>query len=112
MFDGSLTGWGLLDEPLSIELAQGRAITATGGAAAGWLLKTLQAGGENGRTIAELGIGTNPGATITGAILEDEDERPLVLDRVGPDQIRVERESRPGRAVHRTSFEGAGASIS
>jgi leucyl aminopeptidase (aminopeptidase T) len=36
------------------------------------LLKTLQAGGENGRTIAELGIGTNPGATITGAILEDE----------------------------------------
>jgi leucyl aminopeptidase (aminopeptidase T) len=72
VFDGSLAGWGLLDEPLSIELAQGGAITATGGAAAGWLLKTLQAGGENGRTIAKLGIGTNPGATITGAILEDE----------------------------------------
>jgi leucyl aminopeptidase (aminopeptidase T) len=36
------------------------------------LLETLEAGGENGRTIAELGIGTNPGATITGAILEDE----------------------------------------
>jgi aminopeptidase len=72
VFDGSLAGWGLLDEPLSIELAQGRAVSATGGAAAEWLLTTLQAGGENGRTIAELGIGTNPGATITGAILEDE----------------------------------------
>jgi len=36
------------------------------------LLETLDAGGENGRTIAELGIGTNPGATITGVILEDE----------------------------------------
>ena len=36
------------------------------------MLGTLDAGGENGRTIAELGIGTNPGATITGVILEDE----------------------------------------
>jgi leucyl aminopeptidase (aminopeptidase T) len=72
VFDGSLAGWGLLEEPLSIELAQGRAVTATGGAAAEWLLRTLRAGGDNGRTIAELGIATNPGATITGAILEDE----------------------------------------
>lgn len=72
VFDGSLAGWGLLDEPLSIVLEQGRAVTAAGGAAADWLLETLEAGGENGRTIAELGIGTNPGATITGAILEDE----------------------------------------
>jgi leucyl aminopeptidase (aminopeptidase T) len=71
VFDGSLAGWGLLDEPLSIELERGRAVTAAS-AAADWLLKTLRAGGENGRTIAELGIGTNPGATITGAILEDE----------------------------------------
>jgi leucyl aminopeptidase (aminopeptidase T) len=71
VFDGSLAGWGLLDEPLSIELEQGRVVTAAG-AAAEWLLETLEAGGENGQTIAELGIGTNPGATITGAILEDE----------------------------------------
>jgi leucyl aminopeptidase (aminopeptidase T) len=72
VFDGSLAGWGLLDEPLSIELERGRAVTAAGGAAAEWLLETLDAGGDNGRTIAELGIGTNPVATITGAILEDE----------------------------------------
>jgi len=72
VFDGSLAGWGLLAEPLSIEFERGRAVTAAGGAAAEWLLGTLDAGGENGRTIAELGIGTNPGATITGVILEDE----------------------------------------
>jgi leucyl aminopeptidase (aminopeptidase T) len=71
-FDGSLAGWGLLDEPLSIKLEHGRAVTIGGGAAARWLLETLEDGGEHGRTIAELGIGTNPGAEISGVILEDE----------------------------------------
>jgi aminopeptidase len=47
-------------------------MSARGGPAAAWLLQTLDAGGENGRTLAELGIGTNPGATISGQILEDE----------------------------------------
>jgi leucyl aminopeptidase (aminopeptidase T) len=72
VFDGSLAGWGLLAEPLKLELERGRLMTATGGAAAPWLLETLDAGGTNGRTIAELGIGTNPSATVTGTILEDE----------------------------------------
>jgi leucyl aminopeptidase (aminopeptidase T) len=72
VFDGSLAGWGLLEQPLTIELQRGRLRTAAGGAAADWLLETLDAGGPNGRTIAELGIGTNPNATITGVILEDE----------------------------------------
>jgi leucyl aminopeptidase (aminopeptidase T) len=72
VFDGSLAGWGILDDPLTIELRQGRAVDAGGGAAADWLLNSLDAGGENGRTLAELGIGTNPGAKISGQILEDE----------------------------------------
>jgi aminopeptidase len=72
VFDGSLAGWGLLDQPLSVQLDRGRLVTAAGGPAAGWLLQTLDAGGSNGRTIAELGIGTNPNATVTGTILEDE----------------------------------------
>jgi leucyl aminopeptidase (aminopeptidase T) len=71
VFDGSLGDWGLLDEPVTIELRQGRIVTARGRAASS-LLKTLDAGGANGRILAELGIGTNPGATIGGQILEDE----------------------------------------
>lgn len=71
VFDGSLASWGLLEEPLAVSFDGGRAVAIEGGAAA-WLLETLDAGGANGRVIAELGIGTNPEATITGLILEDE----------------------------------------
>jgi leucyl aminopeptidase (aminopeptidase T) len=72
VFDGSLSGWGLLEEPLAVTLEHGRAARAVGGAAASRLLETLHRGGPNGRNLAELGIGTNPGATISGNILEDE----------------------------------------
>jgi leucyl aminopeptidase (aminopeptidase T) len=72
VFDGSLATWGLLEEPVHVDLVRGRAHAATGGGAAAWLLATLDAGGENGRAIAELGIGTNHAATITGLVLEDE----------------------------------------
>jgi leucyl aminopeptidase (aminopeptidase T) len=71
VFDGSLSGYGLLPEPLHITVAEGRAIAATG-RAAGWLLETLDAGGPGGRQIAELGIGTNPLARLSGNTLEDE----------------------------------------
>jgi leucyl aminopeptidase (aminopeptidase T) len=71
VFDGSLGDWGLLDEPVTIELREGRIVTARGRAASS-LLKTLDAGGANGRILAELGIGTNPGARISGQILEAE----------------------------------------
>jgi leucyl aminopeptidase (aminopeptidase T) len=71
VFDGSLAGFGLLRQPFRVTLVQGRASDADGETGA-WLLRTLDAGGETGRSIAELGIGTNPAATLTGNILEDE----------------------------------------
>ncbi len=71
VFDGALAGYGMLDAPLHVTLVRGRAVDATGGAAQ-WLLDTLDAGGATGRVLAELGIGTNPQATLTGRILEDE----------------------------------------
>ncbi len=71
VFDGSIGGYGLLEEPLWLTLSGGRIVEA-GGAAAAWLLETLDAGGEHGRSIAELGIGTNPAAQLSGNILEDE----------------------------------------
>lgn len=72
VFDGSLAEWGILEEPLTVVLKQGRAIDLEGGPAAQWLRETLDAGGRNGRVIAELGIGTNPRAQVSGNVLEDE----------------------------------------
>jgi leucyl aminopeptidase (aminopeptidase T) len=73
VLDGSLSGWGRLVEPVIIELEGGRAHRITGGDAATWLAQALDDGGPAGRSIAELGIGTNPGSTsITGNMLGDE----------------------------------------
>jgi leucyl aminopeptidase (aminopeptidase T) len=71
VFDGVLAGHGLLRTPLRVRLESGRAVAAEGEAAA-WLLSTLDAGGHHGRSIAELGIGTNPAARLSGLIAIDE----------------------------------------
>jgi leucyl aminopeptidase (aminopeptidase T) len=71
VFDGSLSGFGLLDGPVQVRVAGGRAVAADGEAGR-WLLETLDAGGAGGRLVAELGIGTNPVARLSGSILEDE----------------------------------------
>lgn len=70
--DGSVAGYGLLRQPLSIAVQNGRVVSATG-QAADWFLATLDAGnGQGGRTIAELGIGVNPGARVSGITILDE----------------------------------------
>lgn len=71
VFDGALAGHGLLRSPLRVQLEGGRAVAAEG-EAADWLLTTLDAGGRNGRSIAEVGIGTNPSARLCGEIAIDE----------------------------------------
>jgi leucyl aminopeptidase (aminopeptidase T) len=73
--DGSLAGYGLLRQPLCLRLRHGRIVDATGHAA-DWMLRTLDAGrGRKGRTIAELGIGVNPGAEVSGIVIVDEKVR-------------------------------------
>lgn len=72
VFDASVGTIGLLETPMRIAFAGGRAAEAAGGEQAAALLALLDAGGPNGRVVAELGIGTNPAARITGKILEDE----------------------------------------
>jgi leucyl aminopeptidase (aminopeptidase T) len=74
VFDGSLAGYGELPTPTRVIVESGRAVEADGEAGR-WLLETLDAGGPGGRLIAELGIGTNPAATVTGNVLEDEKVR-------------------------------------
>ena len=71
VIDGSLAGYGRLADPVHITVQDGRAFDANGDAGQ-WLMDTLSGGGEYGRSLAELGVGTNPGARLTGNVLEDE----------------------------------------
>jgi leucyl aminopeptidase (aminopeptidase T) len=69
VIDGSIADIGLLDEPVELTIEGGR-ITKTTGAAGERLYEMLsEHGGEN---VAELGVGANAKATITGNVLEDE----------------------------------------
>jgi leucyl aminopeptidase (aminopeptidase T) len=71
VFDGAIADYGLLHGPLHIRLEAGRVVDARG-EGADWLLSTLDAGGEHGRSIAEIGIGTNPAAQLCGLVSIDE----------------------------------------
>ncbi len=70
LIDGSCVGIGLLDSPLIMEFDQGLLLDVKGDRA-DRLLKVL-GDNSNARNLAELGIGTNDKARLTGVILEDE----------------------------------------
>jgi leucyl aminopeptidase (aminopeptidase T) len=67
----SLGGLGLPDEPVRLTVRDGRLAEAEGEWGARWVAR-LDGAGEQGRNLAELGVGTNERATLTGLILEDE----------------------------------------
>ena len=69
--DGSIAGVGLLDTPVSLTVREGHLVEATGTEGVA-LMELLTAHGEEGTNVAELGIGTNEEAILTGNILEDE----------------------------------------
>lgn len=70
--DGSMADLGVIEgEPLRIEIHAGRATDITG-PGADRLLAALDAHGPRARNVAELGVGTNDRAQITGMVLEDE----------------------------------------
>jgi leucyl aminopeptidase (aminopeptidase T) len=69
--DGSIAGVGRVVEPVVLTVRSGHLTEATGTAGAE-LLELLTAHGEDGTNVAELGIGTNEAAILTGNILEDE----------------------------------------
>jgi leucyl aminopeptidase (aminopeptidase T) len=62
---------GLVDEPVLLTVSDGRLARADGEGAAA-LLALLDAHGPLGRNLAELGVGANDRATLTGNGLEDE----------------------------------------
>ena len=72
VYDGSMSGIGLFKEPIRVTMKQGEATEIAGGKEAAKLEEMLNAAGDSGRNLAELGVGANKGARLTGAVLEDE----------------------------------------
>jgi leucyl aminopeptidase (aminopeptidase T) len=71
VIDGSIAGVGLLETPVELTVQGGHLVDATG-PEGGKLMELLTAHGSDGTNVAELGIGTNEEAILTGNILEDE----------------------------------------
>ena len=69
--DGSIAGVGLLDAQVEMTLRGGHLIEA-GGSEGKALMDLLTPHGEDGTNLAELGVGTNEEAILTGNVLEDE----------------------------------------
>lgn len=72
VFEAAVAGIGKLQQPIHIVVRDGRAVEITGGSEAEKLNELVDSVGAAGRNLAELGIGTNDQAQITGVILEDE----------------------------------------
>jgi aminopeptidase len=69
--DGSIAAVGLVDQPVRLAVEGGHLTGATGDEGAR-LMALLTPHGPDGTNVAELGIGTNEEAILTGNILEDE----------------------------------------
>jgi leucyl aminopeptidase (aminopeptidase T) len=67
----SLAPLGLSDEPATITLRDGHLVAGEGGLAPEYFAR-LSALGDKGTNLAELGVGTNDRAILTGNVLEDE----------------------------------------
>lgn len=73
VIDGSMAGIGKLkDEVIRAVIRDGFATEISGGGAAKKLLSLLEPFGKLAFNVAELGIGTNDKAQVTGNVLEDE----------------------------------------
>jgi leucyl aminopeptidase (aminopeptidase T) len=67
----TLASLGMPDAPVQLEVRDGRLASAEGEWGERWTA-LMDAAGAGGRNLAELGVGTNERATLTGNILEDE----------------------------------------
>lgn len=69
--DGSIAGIGKVSEPIELTVSEGHLVDARGEQGEA-LMGVLGEHGKAGTNVAELGIGTNEAALLTGNILEDE----------------------------------------
>ncbi|MBU3941314.1 MAG: aminopeptidase, partial [Nanoarchaeota archaeon] len=72
VFDCSFPGLGLLEKPIKIKVVSGIGTIVINNNKAKILYNMLKDVGKDAFKLAELGIGTNPKAKITGNVLEDE----------------------------------------
>lgn len=70
MVDGSIAGIGKLEEPVRLVIQGGRLVAADG--PVGSRLLELLGDAPEARNVAELGVGTNDKARVSGVVLEDE----------------------------------------
>lgn len=70
--DGSVSGFGRVDEALRCEVKDGFVVSVDGDSIAPYLLENMEEAGQMSRNLAELGIGTNPYTPLSGNVLEDE----------------------------------------
>jgi leucyl aminopeptidase (aminopeptidase T) len=70
--DGAMAGVGLVDSPIHMVVEKGYVTKISGGDSAQKLESLVAPHGKEAYNIAELGIGTNPKAILTGLVLEDE----------------------------------------
>jgi len=68
----ALAGEGLVDQPIRLTFAGGRIVQIEGGRAADSARQAIDTAGEGADVVAELGIGTNERARITGSVITDE----------------------------------------
>ncbi len=66
--DGTMSSVGLPDSPIEITFEDGRAVDISHEG----LADTVDAAGECGRNLAEVGVGVNPSASLIGNVLQDE----------------------------------------
>ena len=83
VIDGALAGFGVLEHPLRIQVEEGKAVAVSGGREARLLEDIFDRYGPASRNIAELGLGLNPLARLTGNVLEDEKVRGTVHIALG-----------------------------
>jgi leucyl aminopeptidase (aminopeptidase T) len=70
--DGSFPVIGPLTKPVAFTIRNGSILRLTGGREAEKLRKWLRIFGRQAKVVAEVGVGTNPCAVLTGNTLEDE----------------------------------------
>ncbi len=72
IIDGSFPTIGMIKTPIHMTVKDGQVIRISGDEEADSIRNLLKPFGRLGRNIAEIGIGTNPLAKVTGYTLEDE----------------------------------------